>query len=112
MGELVPLQQRRLMAREAIGIPGRIECEGQPSLRCSVVDISMQGASVWVPSASLPDVFTLKTVGAVRHVCETVWRKGEMVGARFVAHDQFSSPFALHEITEVAAVFGRRQTAP
>ena len=112
MGELVPLQQRRLMAREAIGLPGRIEREGHPALRCSVVDISLQGASLWVPSASLPDVFTLRTLGAARHVCEIVWRNGEMVGTRFLTHAPVSAPIALHEINESGSVFGRRQTTP
>lgn len=112
MGELVPLQQRSLLAHEAIGLPGRIECEGMPTLRCSVVDVSLEGASMWVPSAALPDVFALRTVGAVRHICEVVWRNGEMVGARFLAHDQLPAPVALEEMKHTNAVFGRRQTKP
>jgi hypothetical protein len=110
MGDLVPLQHQRLAAREAIGLPGRIEREGLPALRCSVVDISLEGASLWVPSAALPDLFALRTVGAVRHVCEVVWRKGEMVGARFLGHEQPLSPAINAE--QSCTEFGRRRDKP
>lgn len=88
MGELVSLSERRSSVRHRVGVPGQIEREGQRPLRCTLVDISLHGACVSAPSTALPNVFVLKGAGAVRHVCEVLWRKGYTVGVRFVGIDQ------------------------
>jgi hypothetical protein len=73
--------------RHRVGVPGQIEREKRRPLRCKVIGVSLHGVCVWAPATALPDIFALSSVGT-RHVCEVLWRKDDMVGARFVGLDR------------------------
>ena len=88
MGELIPLGERRISLRRHAGLPAHIERDGQTSLRCTLVNVSRQGACVSAPAIALPNLFVLKAAGATRYVCEVLWRKDFTVGVRFVGIDQ------------------------
>jgi hypothetical protein len=69
-------------------VPAHIERDGRTSLRCTLIDVSQQGACVLAPATALPNVFVLKGPGPSRYVCEVQWRKDFTVGVRFVGIDQ------------------------
>ena len=58
-----------------------------PWIECIIVDVSDSGACLEVGALSVPDLFGLAFTagGEVLRVCSLVWRKGELVGARFVS---------------------------
>lgn len=88
MGELISLSERRTVLRRGIGLPARIERDGQPSLRCKLIDVSQHGACVSAPDTALPNVFVLRVPDASRHACEVLWRKDRMLGVRFADIDE------------------------
>ena len=88
MGELISLSERRTLFRRGIGLPAQIERDGQPSLRCRLIDVSRHGACVSAPDIALPNVFVLKVPDASRHTCEVMWRSDRMLGVRFADIDQ------------------------
>ena len=52
---------------------------------CHILDISETGASLKPSDIFLcPNEFVLKPDVGSTHDCEVIWRKGEMVGVRFV----------------------------
>jgi hypothetical protein len=57
-----------------------------PWIECLIVDVSDEGACLDVGALSVPDLFGLAFTagGEVLRVCSLVWRRGELVGARFV----------------------------
>jgi hypothetical protein len=88
MGELISLSERRALLRRGIGLPAQIEREGQPALRCRLIDVSRDGACVSAADIALPKVFVLKVPDASRHACEVLWRKDRMLGVRFADIDR------------------------
>ena len=58
-----------------------------PWIECHVVDISENGTCLEVGDLPVPKVFGLSLTagGEVLRVCTLVWRRGELVGARFVS---------------------------
>jgi len=88
MGELISLSERRTKFRRGIGLPARIERDGQPSLRCKLIDISPHGACVSAPDTAVPNVFVLKVPDASTHACEVLWRNDNMLGVRFADIDR------------------------
>jgi hypothetical protein len=75
-----------------------------PWVQCLITDISQSGVCIEVGQLTIPEVFVLvlTTSGSVRRICQRMWRRGELVGARFVTTKklrdglpQFAEP-ALH----------------
>jgi hypothetical protein len=59
-------------------------------IECSIVDISDGGACLEVGDLPVPKIFVLVMTpdGRVRRACMTAWRRGELLGARFVTAEQ------------------------
>src|SRR3981189_1654772 len=57
-----------------------------PWIECLIVDVSDTGACLDVGALAVPDLFGLAFTagGEVLRVCSLVWRRGELIGARFV----------------------------
>jgi hypothetical protein len=57
-----------------------------PWIECGIVDVSSSGLSVNVGALVVPEMFGISFTpnGSVRRLCLTVWRQGELLGARFV----------------------------
>jgi len=57
-----------------------------PWIECLIVDVSDDGACLDVGALAVPDLFGLAFTagGEVLRVCSLVWRRGELIGARFV----------------------------
>ena len=66
-----------------------------PWIECLIVDVSDDGARVDVGALSVPKIFGLAFTagGEVLRVCSLVWRKGELVGARFVTAKELRQGF-------------------
>jgi hypothetical protein len=58
-----------------------------PWIECQILDVSDQGACLEVGALAVPKIFGLAFTadGGVFRVCWLVWRRGELVGARFVS---------------------------
>ena len=58
-----------------------------PWIECYIHDISDNGACLDVGDLAVPKVFGLSLTagGEVRRVCSLIWRKGELVGVRFIS---------------------------
>jgi hypothetical protein len=58
-----------------------------PWIECYILDISDNGACLDVGDLAVPKVFGLSLTagGEVRRLCTLVWRKGELVGVRFIS---------------------------
>jgi hypothetical protein len=57
-----------------------------PWLECMILDISQGGARLDVAALPVPKIFALLLTsnGEVRRACLTTWRRGPLLGARFV----------------------------
>jgi hypothetical protein len=77
----------RKHARVVIERPGFVILEPNgPWIECFIVDISEGGAQVRVGSISVPETFVLLlTAKGVRRLCRLIWRKGDLVGAKFIS---------------------------
>jgi len=83
--------RRDLGARKQVRIdldqPGYlIPAPDAPWIECHVLDISEDGTRLEVGALAVPKLFglALTSGGEVLRVCKLVWRRGEMIGARFV----------------------------
>ena len=103
MGELISLSERRAYLRRGIGLPAQIERNGQPSLRCKLIDISRHGACLSAPEMAVPNAFVLKVPDASRHACEVLWRSDRMLGVKFADIDQL-----LARTAKATAILKRR----
>ncbi len=58
-----------------------------PWIECHVIDISENGACLEVGDLAVPKLFglSLTSGGEVLQVCTLIWRRGELIGARFVS---------------------------
>jgi hypothetical protein len=58
-----------------------------PWIECYILDISDNGACLDVGDLAVPKVFGLSLTagGEVRRLCTLIWRKGELVGVRFIS---------------------------
>jgi hypothetical protein len=61
-----------------------------PWIECFIVDISESGVCLDVGALAVPKLFGLAftSCGTVVRVCLRAWRRGELVGARFVTAKQ------------------------
>jgi hypothetical protein len=66
-----------------------------PWIECLIVDVSDQGACLDVGALAVPELFGLAFTagGEVLRVCSLVWRRGELVGARFVTAKELRQGF-------------------
>src|SRR3954463_11630876 len=66
-----------------------------PWIECYIHDISENGASLQVGDLAVPKMFGLSLTagGAVRRVCALIWRKGELVGVRFLSAQELRKRF-------------------
>ena len=57
-----------------------------PWIECLIVDVSNEGVCLHVGGLSVPRIFALAFTagGEVLRVCSLTWRKGELLGARYV----------------------------
>ena len=57
-----------------------------PWIECTIVDVSEKGVCLEVGALAVPELFGLAFTagGEVLRVCTLAWRKGELIGARFV----------------------------
>jgi hypothetical protein len=65
-----------------------IVINGRADRECSILDASLAGAKVVVQDGSgIPDQFELAFFQAVdrRRKCEVIWRRGKMLGIKFVS---------------------------
>lgn len=67
-----------------------------PWIECHIVDISENGACLEVGNLAVPKLFGLSLTagGEVLRVCRLVWRRGELVGARFVSAQELRQGLA------------------
>ena len=58
-----------------------------PWIECYILDISDNGACLDVGNLTVPKMFGLSLTagGEVRRVCTLIWRRGELVGVRFMS---------------------------
>src|SRR5471032_127779 len=66
-----------------------------PWIECLIVDVSDQGVCLEVGALAVPDLFGLAFTagGEVLRVCSLIWRRGELVGARFVSAKELRQGF-------------------
>ena len=62
-----------------------IKLNGEFTSECTVMDISKRGAKI-VPDglSAVPDSFDLVLGDQKRQACEVIWRRGRMLGIKFV----------------------------
>ena len=61
-----------------------------PWIECLIVDVEENGACLDVGALAVPELFGLAFTasGEVFRVCSLVWRRGELIGARFVTAEE------------------------
>lgn len=61
-----------------------------PWVECTICDVSDGGLRVDAGSLAVPDIFAVSFTsgGEVVRLCRRVWRRGGLIGARFVSTDQ------------------------
>lgn len=57
-----------------------------PWIECFVLDVSESGLCLDVGALAVPELFgvSFTSCGAVTRVCRLAWRRGELIGARYV----------------------------
>lgn len=76
-----------------------------PWIQCYILDISENGACLDVGDLAVPKMFGLAMTagGEVRRVCALIWRRGELIGVRFVS---------ARELRKASAPEAEADTAP
>ena len=75
------LREVRRVRRQAAGIALR----GKPTAECEIMDISKNGAKIVSDGTCvIPDQFELALVHGGRKPCEVIWRRGRIIGVKFV----------------------------
>jgi hypothetical protein len=66
-----------------------------PWIECVIVEISDDGACLEVGALAVPKIFGLAFTagGEVLRVCSLIWRRGELIGARFVTAKELRQRF-------------------
>ena len=66
-----------------------------PWIECLIVDVSDDGVSLDVGALAVPKIFGVAFTagGEVLRVCALIWRRGELVGARFVRAKELRQGF-------------------
>ena len=83
--------RKNLGARKQVRVdmykPGfLIPAPDAPWIECTIVEVSDEGVCLEVGALAVPKIFGLAFTagGEVLRVCLLIWRRGEMIGARFV----------------------------
>ncbi len=66
-----------------------------PWIECRIVNVSQRGARLDVGALAVPELFGLAFTagGEVLRVCSLVWRRGELIGVRFVTAQELRLRF-------------------
>jgi hypothetical protein len=66
-----------------------------PWIQCLIVDVSETGVCLEVGALAVPELFGLAFTagGEVLRVCSLAWRRGELIGARFVTAKELREGF-------------------
>jgi PilZ domain len=66
-----------------------------PWIECMIIDVSDKGVCLEVGALAVPQLFGLAFTagGEVLRVCSIVWRRGELLGARFVSAKELRQGF-------------------
>jgi hypothetical protein len=61
-----------------------------PWLECFILDVSQSGICLEVGALAVPPIFgvSFTACGTVTRVCRLAWRRGELIGARYVTAKQ------------------------
>jgi hypothetical protein len=93
-------QRKNLGARKQVRVdlqkPGfLIPAPDAPWLECLIVEVSDDGVCLEVGALVVPKIFGLAFTagGEVLRVCSLAWRRGELVGARFVTAKELRQGF-------------------
>jgi hypothetical protein len=70
-----------------------------PWIECLIVDVSDNGVCLEVGALAVPKLFGLAFTagGEVLRICSIAWRKGELLGARFVSAKELRQGFMPEE---------------
>jgi len=79
-----PKQQHREVRRVRYQ-SARIALNGEATAECAIMDISKKGARL-VPDGTgmIPAQFELAFAHGERKPCEVIWRRGRMLGVKFI----------------------------
>ena len=66
-----------------------------PWIECLIIDVSNNGVCLEVGALAVPELFGLAFTagGEVLRVCSLVWRRGELIGARFISAKELRQGF-------------------
>jgi hypothetical protein len=70
-----------------------------PWIECMIIDVSDNGVCLEVGALAVPKLFGLAFTagGEVLRVCSIAWRRGELLGARFVSAKELRQGFVPEE---------------
>jgi hypothetical protein len=93
-------KNRKASARKQVRVdlhkPGfLIPAPDAPWIECIIVEVSDDGVCLDVGALSVPKIFGLAFTagGEVLRVCSLIWRKGELIGARYVTAKELRQGF-------------------
>jgi hypothetical protein len=96
--------RKSLSARKNVRVdlhkPGfLIPAPDAPWIECMILDVSEGGVCLDVGALSVPKIFGLAFTagGEVLRVCSLIWRRGELIGARFVTAKELRQGFVPSE---------------
>ena len=96
----MPRQRGDLGGRRSVRIdlykPGFvIPAPDAPWIECLIIDVSNHGVCLEVGALAVPQLFGLAFTagGEVLRVCSIAWRKGELLGARFISAKELRQGF-------------------
>src|ERR1700729_1818490 len=71
-----------------------------PWIECLIIDVSDRGVCLEVGALAVPKLFGLAFTagGEVLRICSISWRKGELLGARFVSAKELRQGFVPEEL--------------
>jgi hypothetical protein len=97
-------QRKEFSGRRSVRIdlnkPGfLIPAPDAPWIECLIIDVSHNGVCLEVGALAVPKLFGLSFTagGEVLRVCSIAWRKGELLGARFVSAKELRQGFVPEE---------------
>jgi hypothetical protein len=61
-----------------------------PWIECFILDVSQSGICLEVGALAVPQIFAISftSCGTVKRLCRSAWRRGELIGARYVTAKQ------------------------
>jgi hypothetical protein len=89
-------QHRGKKVRVDLQQPGFvIPAPDAPWIECTILEVADDGVCLEVGALAVPQIFGLSFTagGEVLRVCQLTWRKGELIGARFVSVSELRQGF-------------------